>query len=156
MEFAEPNYKIHALSNDTYSDYQWALGNAEGSINVQSKWDKGITGTEEKVVAVVDTGVYYPHEDLKDSMWENTFQPELKGDYGFDFVNGDSDPIDDNGHGTHCAGIINATMNNETGISGVAPNTKIKEANTKKIIGNNNIHLIIGEVLFLLSSSVTK
>jgi len=132
VEYAEPNYKIKALSSDTYFNKQWNLkntgqngGTSGKSTNVESKWDKGIKGSDEAVVAVIDTGVYYPHEDLKDNMWQNTFQPQLKGDCGFDFVNNDSDPIDDNGHGTHCAGIIGAAGDNGIGISGVNQDVKI-------------------------------
>ena len=131
---AEPNYRVKAYDvNDAYFGYQWALkntgqngGTAGKSVNTASKWDKGITGSKEKVVAVVDTGVDYSHEDLRDNIWENPYNPrKLKGEHGFDFVNGDDDPMDDNGHGTHCAGIIGATGNNSTGISGVNQNVKI-------------------------------
>lgn len=131
---AEPNYRVKAYDvNDTHFDYQWALkntgqngGTAGKSINAASKWDKGITGSKEKVVAIVDTGVDYKHEDLRDNIWENPYNPgKLKGEHGFDFVNGDEDPMDDNGHGTHCAGIIGAKGNNGKGISGVSQNIKI-------------------------------
>lgn len=133
VEIAEPNYRLHALStvNDTYFKKQWGLENTGQnggilgkSVNIASKWDKGIKGSE-KVVAIVDTGVDYTHEDLKDNIWENTYQPDLKGEHGFDFINGDDDPFDDNGHGSHCAGIIGARGNNGIGISGVNQNVKI-------------------------------
>lgn len=131
---AEPNYKVKAYDvNDTYFGYQWALkntgqngGTSGKSVNASTMWDKGSTGSKEKVVAVVDTGVDYNHEDLKNNIWENPYNPgKLKGEHGFDFVNGDDDPMDDNGHGTHCAGIIGASGNNGTGISGVNQNVKI-------------------------------
>lgn len=134
VETAEPNYRIQALSgvNDPYFSRQWGLANtgqnggtAGKSSNVSAKWDKGIKGSGKKVVAIVDTGVDYKHEDLKDNIWENTYQPDLKGEYGFDFINGDDDPMDDNGHGSHCAGIIGAKGNNGTGISGVNQDVKI-------------------------------
>ena len=131
---AEPNYKVKAYDvDDPYFGYQWALkntgqngGTAGKSVNAASKWDKGSTGSKEKVVAIVDTGVDYTHEDIRDNIWENPYNPgKLKGEHGFDFVNGDDDPMDDNGHGTHCAGIIGASGNNGTGISGVNQNVKI-------------------------------
>lgn len=132
---AEPNYKVKAYDvNDTYFGYQWALkntgqngGTSGKSLNAASKWDKGQTGSEEQVVAIVDTGVDYTHEDLKDNIWENPYNPNkgLKGEHGFDFVNNDDDPMDDNGHGSHCAGIIGASGNNGTGISGVNQNVRI-------------------------------
>ncbi len=128
---AEPNYKIKARTvNDTYFGYQWGLenngqngGKSGKSTNISSKWNTA-TGSDETVVAVVDTGIDYTHEDLKANMWENKYHSKLKGEYGFDFVNNDDDPMDDNGHGTHCAGIIGAAGNNGTGISGV--NQKVK------------------------------
>lgn len=133
VQTAEPNYRLRALSvNDSYFNQQWGLENTGQNggtpgkdVNAASKWDKGIKGSAEKVVAIVDTGVDYTHEDLKDNMWENTYQPDLKGEHGFDFINGDDDPMDDNGHGSHCAGIIGAKGGNGIGISGVNQNVKI-------------------------------
>ena len=60
-------------------------------------------------VAIIDTGIDYTHSDLNDS---------YKG--GYDFVNNDDDPMDDAGHGTHCAGIV-AAEDNGAGVVGVAP-----------------------------------
>ena len=90
------------------------------------------------VVGVVDTGIDYNHPDLKDSMWVNP--GEIAGNkrdddgngfvddvYGYDFINNDSDPMDDFGfmdtyHGTHVAGTIAATINNSVGVAGIASN----------------------------------
>jgi serine protease AprX len=66
-------------------------------------WEQGYTG-KCVIVGVLDTGVNYNHVDLADHMWVD---PE--GDYphhGYDFSNGDDDPMDDHGHGTHCAGTV--------------------------------------------------
>lgn len=133
VKYAEPNYRIHALAasptreglNDTYKDFQWNLKNSD----IDAVWNgsgsgKATTGTE-KIVAVVDTGIDYNHEDLKDQMWENDHYPTLKGEHGYDFINGDEDPMDDNGHGTHCAGIIGAEGNNGKGVSGVNQNVRL-------------------------------
>ncbi|MCB0391062.1 MAG: S8 family serine peptidase [Bdellovibrionales bacterium] len=77
--------------------------------------------TEDVVVAVVDTGVDYNHEDLKNVMWSNA-----DGKHGFDFVNNDDEPMDDNDHGSHVAGLIAADTNNGIGIAGTAgKNVKI-------------------------------
>ena len=122
--YAEPNYKIHALSlsDDPYADYQW--GFEENAGNVGYQWNNvGVKGSD-NIVAVVDTGVDYTHEDLADNMWENDNYPKLKGEHGFDIIMGDDDPMDENGHGTHCAGIIGAVGDNGIGVSGV--NQKIK------------------------------
>ncbi len=72
----------------------------------------GNTGSGVKV-AVIDTGIYYLHPELADV---------YKG--GYDFVNNDNDPMDDNGHGTHCAGII-AAKKDGIGVVGVAPNVDL-------------------------------
>ena len=71
------------------------------------------------VVAVVDSGIRYTHEDLADNMWHNT--NPVSGDlYGTNAVAHNGDPMDDEGHGTHCAGIIGAVGDNGIGITGVA------------------------------------
>lgn len=124
VAIVEPNYRVHALkTNDAYTEKQWSLQ----ATNIEEKWQQmeGSTSEQEVVVAVVDTGVDYTHEDLQGSMWVNEYQPELRGEHGMDFAYGDTDPFDDNGHGSHCAGIIAATKDNEVGISGMAPDVKI-------------------------------
>ncbi len=123
IEAVSPNYRRHICSGgDTYRDYQWAL-DAYPGMGVETEWNTGNTGSEENIVAVVDTGIDYKHEDFSReedgcNLWENTHGNKLKGIYGFDFANGDSDPMDDNGHGTHCAGIIGAGTNG-AGVQGV-------------------------------------
>ena len=128
VKYAEKNHKIHMLSvsDDTYSDLQWSMQSRENAPNIEYEWnEKKITGAEDKIVAVVDSGVDYTHPDLADNMWYNTHSDrELKGTCGYDFIDGDRDPMDENGHGTHCAGIIGAAGNNKEGISGV--NQKIR------------------------------
>ncbi len=148
---AEPNYYISPASMDSYSlndplnSYLYqvnspAANNTGGekvddrgtdpetalSVNAASGWKKLSGNQKEVVVAVVDTGVLYTHEDLKDMMWTNPGNIGLKGTYGYDFCNNDDDPIDDNGHGTHCAGVIAAQANNEKGIAGIASAAKVK------------------------------
>ncbi len=91
--------------SDPYFGYQWNLY----SINVTGVWDTWI-GSNNTIVAVIDTGVDYTH-------------PDLSANYvnlGYDWVNNDNDPMDDNGHGTHCAGIIAAVTDNGIGIAGIA------------------------------------
>lgn len=129
IDYAFPNYKktIQSVTSDTYSDYQWALdntgqhgGKAGEDVNAESLWNTANASIDEDaVIAVVDTGVDYTHPDLKDVMWKNPYGTKLVGKYGYDFYNGDSNPIDDNGHGTHCAGIIAAQANNNLGVSGI-------------------------------------
>ncbi len=133
VKYAEKNSRVHMLSvsNDEYSDLQWSMQSAENAPNVESEWAKA-TGTDD-VVAVVDTGINYKHPDLKDNMWVNSAELRskgLKGKYGYDFIDGDDDPMDENGHGSHCAGIIGAVGDNGIGISGVNKQVRLMALRT--------------------------
>ena len=82
-------------------------------------WELGYYG-EGAVVAVIDSGVNYDHEDLKNQMWISEKYPK----HGYNFVRDNDDPKDDNGHGTHCAGTV--AGNGNSGIkTGMAPGSKI-------------------------------
>lgn len=122
----EPNYvqTLDSVTSDTYSDSQWYLEGLSDSGSKGINYTKSASKGSTPVVAVVDTGVNYDHEDLKDHMWVNTYS-SLEGVYGYDFGENDSDPMDTDGHGTHCAGIIGAVSDNDTGIAGVADDVKI-------------------------------
>ena len=110
VEYAEPNHIRKALYTpaDPYFNLQWTLP----KIGAPDFWDKA--PATPVVVAVIDTGVDYTHEDLANKVIK-----------GYDFINNDNDPMDDHFHGTHVAGIIAAETNNAIGIAGVAPNAMI-------------------------------
>ena len=113
VEYAEPNYKFEAATwtpNDTYyQGYQYGPQNTE----TNDAWD--ITrGSSSQEIAVVDSGVDYNHPDL-----------DGKTIRGYDFVDNDYYPMDENNHGTHVAGTAAAETNNSQGIAGMAPNTSI-------------------------------
>lgn len=156
VEYAEPNYirRIAKTPNDTYFAQQWALhntgsfanGTPDADIDAPEAWDIK-TGSSSIVVAVIDTGIDYNHEDLIDNIWRNQAENCLDGIdndgngyvddcLGWDFTtcskfdpnppyscitakSRDNDPWDDNGHGTHVAGIIGARGDNGRGVSGV-------------------------------------
>ncbi|MCQ2545585.1 MAG: S8 family serine peptidase [Clostridia bacterium] len=102
---------------------QWAYNNAQYGMNVPNWNNSENINADGTVVAVLDTGVNYNHEDLKNVMWKDEIGVG-GGTYGKDCINHDNDPMDDHHHGTHCAGIVAAQWNN-TGISGAANGTKI-------------------------------
>jgi len=130
---------VGAPNDPLFSD-QWALNNtgqnggtANAHIDALKAWAK-TQGSAEVVVAVLDTGVDYTHKDLAENMWIRPANlPEYADDelgtiddlHGFDANANAGDPMDDNGHGTHCAGIIGAEGNNGEGISGINWNVKI-------------------------------
>jgi len=152
VEYAEPNYIYYpsALPNDTYVNLLWGQNNTGQTVNGQTgtvdadmnapeAWVKS-TGSSEVVIAVIDTGVDYKHEDLADNMWINP--GEIPGNgidddnngyiddvHGIDAVLNNGDPmdetIDNGGHGTHVAGTIAAVGNNGKGVVGVSWKSKI-------------------------------
>ncbi|GAA1375950.1 S8 family serine peptidase [Catellatospora chokoriensis] len=94
-------------------------------IGATEVWQrKDDTGTPAKgkgvTVAVIDSGVDYSHPDLGGGLGEG-----FKVVGGYDFVNGDADPMDDNGHGTHVAGIIAGKAATTGGVTGVAPEASL-------------------------------
>jgi len=168
----EPNYirrLQNLIPNDPDFPQQWALrnigqrveysaGTEDADIDADEAWELE-TGNQDVVVAVIDTGIDYRHEDLQENMWINT--KEYNGEagidddgngyvddiYGFDFASNvygdnDSDPMDKDGHGTMVSGIIGAVGNNGVGISGVAWNVSLmalKVANPYGEISNADL-----------------
>lgn len=88
-------------------------------VGATKAWSK-TRGSQDMVVAVIDTGVDYNHEDLSFNIWRNP-NPDSKNNdlVGFDFIHNDGLPFDDHSHGTHCSGVIGAVGGNGKGISGV-------------------------------------
>ena len=129
-----PVIKKGRRPNDQMFAEQWSLtnegqrgGKAQADISAALAWEK-TTGSEKIVVAVLDTGVDYTHRDLFNNIWTrpNGMAPytdehlgSVNDRHGYDAADNDGDPMDDNGHGTHCAGIIGAEGDNSEGIAGV-------------------------------------
>ncbi|UCE99611.1 MAG: S8 family serine peptidase [Planctomycetota bacterium] len=147
--YAEPDYAIKLESddqlfpNDPYFPSQWALHNtgqsggvAEADVNGPEAWSIR-TDCSTVIVAVLDTGIDYTHQDLASNMWINEAEfngtPGVDDDgngyiddiYGYDFSDNDSDPMDYHYHGTHVAGTIGAIGDNTTGVTGVCWDAKV-------------------------------
>jgi len=153
VEYAELNSEIkldhedsghrHVHADDEMFSRQWGLfnsgqngGSAGADISAMRAW--AVTkGSDQVVVAVLDSGVDYTHPDLANNIWsrppiitayrDDDLTPDGPVDdvHGFNFVEDNGDPMDDNGHGTHCAGIIGAEGGNGIGIAGVNWSVKI-------------------------------
>jgi hypothetical protein len=139
VEYMEPNYKFKLETtsvtrkkpNDPEFNQLWGLE----KIQAEKAWDIH-TGNSDVIIAVIDTGVDYNHPDLKYNMWKNPGEIAANGIdddnngyiddiYGYDFANDKSEPMDDNSHGSHVAGIIAASGDNTKGITGVNWSAKI-------------------------------
>jgi subtilisin family serine protease len=133
VETAQPNYYYHLLATPNDSQYASLYGMTR--ISAPQAWDLQ-TGSSTVVVADIDTGMKLNHEDLIDNLWVNTGETAgnnidddangyIDDVNGYDFFFNDSNPTDENGHGTHTAGTIGAKGNNTLGVAGVNWNVKI-------------------------------
>lgn len=158
VRYAEPNYAVSlaAIPNDPSFDALWGMNNVaqtggtlDADIDAAEAWDIS-TGSGQTIVAVIDTGVDYRHEDLAANMWVNP--GEIPGDgvdndgngyvddvHGYDFANNDGDPLDDHNHGTHVAGTIGAVGNNGIGVAGVNWDVQIMAVKFLAANGGGNI-----------------
>ena len=144
VRFAEPDYRVHlnVVPNDPSFGSEWGLHNSgqsgglvDADMDAPEAWNVS-TGTGMSIVAVLDSGIDYNHPDLASNIWTNS--GEIAGNgidddgngylddiRGWDFVNNDNNPMDDNSHGTHVAGTIGAVGNNGIGVAGVAWNVQL-------------------------------
>lgn len=159
VEFAEPNYIVYstgfsnpsAYTNEPLYSTQWGIP----AVGLDKLWKVPVTAERRSVIAILDTGVDIEHPDLKDNIWTNT--AELEGSagadddnngfaddvHGYDFVNKTGRMRDNNGHGTHCAGIAGATGNNGVGICGANPDALIMPVTVMQSNGTGDVATII-------------
>ena len=138
IESNDPFYSTSGSWGQSYDDLWWLK-----RVKADQAWTytRGAGAT----VAVIDTGLDYTHPDIAANLWTNP--GEIAGNgidddrdgfiddvHGWDYVNGDNDPMDDHGHGTHVSGIIAAAADNAEGIAGIAPESKIIPI---KVLGSN-------------------
>ncbi len=143
VEWAQPDfvYRNFAVPNDTNYGLLWSAKNSAQTVakqhalhslyttsnpgvagrdmGLETAWNKA-TDCSGVVVAVIDTGINLQHDDLVENLWQDSM-----GNNGYDFVNMDNVPDDDNGHGTHVAGTIGARGNNAIGTTGVCWQTQL-------------------------------
>ena len=147
IEYIEPNYVIHINRTPNDSSYAelWGMNNTgqtggsnDVDIDAPEAWDvtTGATGNSAIVVGIVDTGINYNHPDLAENIWTNP--NEIPGNgidddnngviddiHGYNAIDNSGDPLDDHGHGSHCAGTIGGVGNDGSGVVGVNWNVKM-------------------------------
>jgi subtilisin family serine protease len=171
--YVEPNFKTHieaqVIPNDFEFDSLYGIlntgangGTVGADIDATDAW--GIsTGSRDMIVAVIDTGIDYFHEDLRANMWVNS--REIPGNgidddgngfvddvYGYDFVSNDSSPFDDHFHGTHVSGIIGATGNNGIGVVGVCWNVQLMAVKAFNEQGSGDIATAVAAIHYAIAN----
>ena len=152
VAYAEPNYLLQINEtppSDPLFENLWGLhntgqtgGTADADIDALEAWEIG-TGSEDVVIAVIDTGIHVEHEDFQANLWTNPKEcPRGVGKcvengvdddgngyvddfHGINAINNSGALLDDYGHGTHVAGIAAAAGDNRKGVVGVSWNAKI-------------------------------
>jgi subtilisin family serine protease len=174
IKLVEPNYyvKTQAIPNDSFFPQLWALNNtgqtggvAGFDIHATQAWEL-TTGSSEVIVAVIDSGIDYNHPDLAENIWVNSGEiPDNGIDddqngfiddiYGYDFADNDSDPMDENNHGTHVAGTIAAHSNNALGVTGVNWQCRVMACKFLGADGYGNVSDAIEAINYAIANGAT-
>jgi subtilisin family serine protease len=135
--FAEPDYIVDAAAIPNDPDYplQWNLSELpeNSGIGWEKVWNWGVTGSPSVVVAVLDTGISFGATDRPKNILPS----------GRDFVNRDDDPSDDNGHGTHIAGVIAQNTSNGIATAGIASDVSILPVKVLDEDGDGRISRVV-------------
>nr|WP_058301211.1 S8 family peptidase [Gorillibacterium timonense] len=129
VEYVEPNYYRHASYSPNDPLYRQQYG--PQAIQAPTAWNRTV-GKKKIIIAILDTGVQRNHPDLKSKLLA-----------GYNFVSNTTNADDDNGHGTHVAGIAAAATNNRVGIAGMAPNCRILPVKVLNAAGTGTTHHIV-------------
>lgn len=155
VEYAEPNYIVYSLAfeapDDPMYSQQWGIE----AIGLDKLWSQPAVSSKRPVIAILDTGVDISHPDLEANIWTNAAEADGAEDsdddgngfaddiHGWDFVNQSARMRDNNGHGTHCAGIAAAVGANGIGIVGANPDALIMPVTVMQSDGTGDVATII-------------
>jgi subtilisin family serine protease len=156
IEIVEPNsiIKLSSIPNDPFFNTQWHHQNTGQSGGTVGKDIKSVEafditqGSSSVVIAVIDSGVDLTHPDLINNLHRNSSNQVI----GYDFANDDTNPTDDNGHGTHVTGTVAAQGNNNIGLSGVCPSCKIMPIKFMDSSGNGTTANGISSINFAVAN----
>jgi len=152
---------IGLIPNDPLYNSQWGIP----ATNIDDVWNT-TTGDSTAIIAILDTGVDWKHPDLAANIWQNKQEiPDNGRDddgngliddvRGWDYINNDNNPMDDNSHGTHVAGIAAAVGNNGIGIAGVNWKAKIMPIKVFQSSGRGDAATIAKGVTYAVSKGAT-
>ncbi|HVJ64486.1 MAG TPA: S8 family serine peptidase [Bdellovibrionota bacterium] len=150
-KFAE----LWGMLNVGQQDSDKVAGVAGADIDATQAWELG-TGSKDVVVAIIDTGIDYNHPDLVDNVWSAPHPDPAVGGviHGYNAINGSYDPMDDNEHGTHCAGTIGGVGNNGIGVTGVSWNVSMMGVKFLSGSGSGTLADAIKAIDFATSQNV--
>ncbi|MEX2607775.1 MAG: S8 family serine peptidase [Kiritimatiellia bacterium] len=168
---AEPDYQVRAaglFSNDplfqnSQQPYLDGVGkNIDGALNISALWGNQ-TDISAAPVTILDTGLRSSHVEFQGQLWVNPLEMPNNGAdddgngfvddiNGYDFVNDDPNPWDDSGHGTHVAGLIGASGNNHTGMSGVGWQAQLMPVKVLDNSGNGTISTVVEGIHYTIGN----